>query len=185
MDNNNFLFMRNHAFLVNGLNSLIGEASKHLGNLADIKMVEVGSYLGESTMIFANHFKSVLAIDPFINDYDPNDPTCNHADLNIVYEQFSNNISGFKNITHHRLTSDDFFESHDCSDVSFFYIDGVHTYAQTKNDILNCLKYQGKGKIIISGHDYSHSWSGVMDAVNETLGSPDMCFEDTSWIKFL
>jgi hypothetical protein len=181
----NFLYMRNHPFLVNGLNSLILEAGNYLGSLSEAKMVEVGSYLGESTIIFANHFREVSAIDPFVNDYDSNDPTCNHADLNIVYEAFKQNTLPFKNINHFRLTSDSFFESCDCSDVDFFYIDGVHTYAQTKKDILNCLAYKGRKKIVISGHDFSHSWSGVMDAVNETLGTPDMCFEDTSWIKFL
>jgi hypothetical protein len=35
----------------------------------------------------------------------------------------------------------------------------------------------------IGGHDYHENWKGVVDGITELLGSPDMVFQDTSWIK--
>ena len=40
-------------------------------------MIEIGSFIGESTIIFARNFKHVSAIDPFMDNYDPEDMTSN------------------------------------------------------------------------------------------------------------
>jgi hypothetical protein len=184
MKSENFLYMRNANFLVEGLKKLIDESAKHLGDLSQINMVEIGSYLGESTLIFAEKFKMVAAIDPYINDYDQYDPTCSHADLNLVYEKFIENTSKINNIVHYRTTSDMFFEKKYITNVSIYYIDGVHTYEQVKKDITNSLKSESK-KLIISGHDYSLNWKGVYDAIHDTIGVPDFVFEDTSFLKII
>ena len=36
-------------------------------------MVEVGSYMGESSSIFANHVKSLTCVDPWLEGYDDAD----------------------------------------------------------------------------------------------------------------
>jgi predicted O-methyltransferase YrrM len=143
-------------------------------------MVEIGSYLGESTTIFAKNFDKVISIDPFLDDYDPNDIACTFAPFEQVYQQFLKNISSFNNIQHIRKTSDD--AVNDIGKIDFLYIDGLHTYDQVKKDITNYLPKIEKGNFI-GGHDYHPSWSGVMDAIHECLGKPDEIFEDFSWIK--
>ena len=72
----------------NGLEDLINYVNT-FSDTKEMTIIEIGSYAGESTEIFAQNFKSVIAIDPFMNDYDPNDPACSYMDLTNVYNTFS------------------------------------------------------------------------------------------------
>lgn len=146
----------------------------------EMSMIEIGSYAGESTTIFANHFKNVLAIDPFIDGYDINDATCHHLDLNKVYDVFLNATKSYTNISHIKEKSDDAINKIENNQFDFVYIDGLHTYEQVKKDIVNYLPKIKRGGFI-GGHDYHTNWKGVMDAINELL-VVDMVFSDTSWI---
>ena len=38
---------------------------------------------------------------------------------------------------------------------------------------------------VIGGHDYVEPWTGVIQAVDEIIGKPDMVYIDGSWIKYL
>lgn len=143
-------------------------------------MIEIGSYVGESTILFSKYFDYVISIDPYIDNYDPNDPACRFAPFDSVYLEFLKNISVYPNIKHIRKKSDDAFN--DFEQVDFVYIDGVHLYDQVKKDITNYLPKIKPGGFI-GGHDYHPFWSGVVQAVDECLGPPDFIFEDTSWIK--
>jgi predicted O-methyltransferase YrrM len=145
-----------------------------------MSMIEIGSYAGESTIIFAQHFNQVLSIDPFLNDYDMNDTTCHHMELDKVYEIFKTNTIEHKNISHIREKSDDAYVNLPDNFYDFVYIDGLHTYEQVKKDILNYLPKIKKGGFI-GGHDYHPNWQGVVDAINELL-VVERVFSDTSWI---
>jgi hypothetical protein len=146
-----------------------------------ISMIEIGSYAGESTKIFAGEFKKVIAIDPYLNDYDENDVTCDYMELTKVYDVFMQNISDHDNIVHIRKTSDAAILDLNESGIEFVYIDGLHTYDQVKKDISNYLPIISNG--FIAGHDYHPKWRGIIDGVNESIGKPDATFQDTSWIK--
>jgi predicted O-methyltransferase YrrM len=150
----------------------------------EMRMIEIGSYAGESTELFSQHFRHVISIDPFINDYDPNDLTCSYMDLDKVYNVFIERISPLSNVSHIRKTSDDAIENlKDIKgEIDFIYIDGMHTYEQIKKDINNYLPLL-PNRGIISGHDYHPVWEGIVNGVNEILGTPDATFSDTSWIK--
>jgi predicted O-methyltransferase YrrM len=157
---------------------------KYINNISDtskMRMIEIGSYAGESTQIFAKYFKEVIAIDPYINDYDLNDVTCHHMDLNKVYELFLNNIKSFNNIKLIRNTSDDAVAELINDSFDFIYIDGIHTYEQVNKDIDNYKPLIKKGGFI-GGHDYHPVWGGVIQSINEKLGEPNKTFQDTSWI---
>jgi predicted O-methyltransferase YrrM len=144
-------------------------------------MIEIGSYMGDSTIVFAKHFKKVITIDPFINNYDDLEYSTEFAALTLVYEQFLKNISIYNNIIHIRKKSDDaIFDIID--KVDFVYIDGHHIYEQVTKDIINYKKIIKDGGII-AGHDYPAT--DVTKAVNELLGVPDNVYVDTSWIKKL
>jgi predicted O-methyltransferase YrrM len=174
--------MRNQLY-TQGLSDLIDYVNKH-NNTKEMTMVEIGSYAGESTQLFAKHFKHVISIDPYINDYDPNDVTCSYMELEKVYEIFKTILVEYSNIEHIRLTSDEAINKINNLKIDFIYIDGLHTYQQIKNDINN-YKPLLKPNCFISGHDYHHSHQPVKDAVIELLGEPDITFSDTSWIKLI
>jgi predicted O-methyltransferase YrrM len=151
------------------------------GDTKKMRMIERGSYAGESTIIFAKYFKEVIAIDPYINDYDLNDITCYHRDLGKVYETFLSNIETFNNIKLIKSTSDDAINELKNESFDFVYIDGIHTYEQVNKDIDNYLPLIKKNGFI-GGHDYHPVWSGVMQSINEKVGEPNKTFQDTSWV---
>jgi predicted O-methyltransferase YrrM len=177
---NSLYEMRDETY-TRGLIDLINYVKEH-GNTNEMSMIEIGSYAGESTKIFSENFKSVVSIDPFINDYDPNDITCKFMELEKVYDVFKEVIHNHKNIRHIRMTSDDAINELVNEKFDFIYIDGLHTYEQIKKDITNYLPLLKNG-CLIGGHDYHLNWYGVVKGINEILGEPDMTFVDTSWIK--
>lgn len=152
-------------------------------NTAEMDMIEIGSYAGESTEIFAKHFKNVISVDPFLNGYDLTDAACHHMDLTDVYFLFLEKIKTIDNITHLKYTSDEGFLKLNDRKFDFVYIDGLHTYEQVKKDILN-FKQLIKSGGFIGGHDYHPGWDGVVKSVDETVGL-DKLFDDGSWIKKL
>jgi predicted O-methyltransferase YrrM len=163
-----------------GLLDLIEYINK-TNNTSNMRMVEIGSYSGESTKIFANHFKEVITIDPYLNDYDLNDIACYHMNLEKVYELFIENTNDYKNISLIKETSDNAINILKDQIFDFVYIDGVHTYEQVNKDIDNYRSLIKSGGFI-GGHDYHPVWKGVVKSVNEKLNKPDKIFQDTSWI---
>lgn len=164
-----------------GLSNLIN----YVNNKCDTKnmvMIEIGSYAGESTEMFTSNFKKVISIDPFLNDYDVNDVTCEYMQLTEVYNIFNKKMSKYENFEHIRKTSDDAINELKNMKVDLIYIDGLHTYEQVKKDIENYLPLINDGGFIC-GHDYHPVWQGVVNAIHEKLGQPDELFQDTSWIK--
>lgn len=174
------LFQMRDTLNKKGLIDLISYINNFV-NTKNINMIEIGSYSGESTVIFAEYFKNVIAIDPFIDDYDPNDLISDYMPMSGVYESFLNNISKFENIIHIKETSDDAINNLSDLEISFVYIDGLHTYDQVKKDIKNYIPIIKDG--FISGHDYHITWSNIVQGVNESIGFPDRVFDDNSWIK--
>jgi len=168
-----------------GLLDLINE----LGDVSDKTMVEIGSFIGESTIIFAKHFKHVTAVDPFLPNYDPMDPTCNSGfNFDDVYQEFKNTIEEEKTkVTIYKMMSCDAVGPLNGEKFDFIYIDGLHTYEGVKNDIMDYLPFVKEGGVI-GGHDYGTPHNhllGVTKAVDEVFGKPDKTFKDGSWIKYL
>lgn len=160
---------------------------KELGDNSQKNMIEIGSFVGESTVLFAQSFGSVTAIDPFLADYDPLDPTSYLFEFNNVYDTYMARTSPYKNIKTIKATSDEACEALKYNQFDFIYIDGLHTYEGVKNDIINYLPLVKDGGVI-GGHDYTNQIShlvGVYDAVNEMFGAPDKVFKDNSWIKYI
>lgn len=180
--------MRDEQWLVDGLNNLLSTLENYFGDLSLCNMIEIGSYTGESSKIFASKFDSVLCIDPFVDDYDLNDPACHFAPFDAVLNEFLRNTKEVPNITLMRDFSDNALkELLGKQTFDFVYIDGLHTYDQVKKDIENSIPLLSNrdGICLLGGHDYHFGWQGVVDAVNEKLGVPEYTFVDTSWIKIL
>ena len=104
---------------------------------SNIKMVEVGSYAGESADLFAQSPKiqQLWCIDPWTPGYDPTD-VASSSDFNevehafdLVAERHSDKIQKFKGVLKD-------FQSKFPNDIpDFIYIDANHTYEGCKSDI--------------------------------------------------
>lgn len=163
--------------MIRGLMFLIGEVNAYFGG-EEIEMIEVGSYIGESTLMFEN-----ALICRKINCVDMWDKTDKYTISEIskaedVFDMLTKNSSKIKKHKTHsrnqRLKS--------IGKVDFIYIDASHKYEDVKADIefyLPFLKPNG----IIAGHDFSKKFDGVIRAVTETFNDKNITlFEDTSWL---
>jgi predicted O-methyltransferase YrrM len=160
---------------------------KELGDNSEKTMIEIGSFVGESTVMFARSFKKVIAVDPFLEGYDDADPTSHSFDFKNVYETYLDRTGDHQNIKTIVSTSNDALDQLKGLEFDFIYLDGLHTYEGVKTDIMNYLPLVKKGGVI-GGHDYTNQIEhlvGVYEAVNEMFGKPDKVFGDNSWIKFL
>jgi predicted O-methyltransferase YrrM len=151
-------------------------------------MVEVGSYQGESTVIFAEQIKTLkklYAVDPWKNGYSTGDICSDEYPMDVVESNFDIRIKNYPQIIKQKTTSEEFASQIEDGSLDFVYIDGDHSYESCKKDIETWLPKVKKGGVI-AGHDYlAACFLGVVTAVNETFGTPDKNYEDTSWVKFL
>jgi predicted O-methyltransferase YrrM len=180
--NKNQTWMRDQVS-TEGLMGLI----KELGDNSNKTMIEIGSFVGESTVLFAQSFKEVISIDPFLEGYDEKDPTSHLFDFKNVYQTYLERTGDHQNIKTIVSTSNDALDQLKGQEFDFVYIDGLHTYDGVKTDITNYLPLVKKGGVI-GGHDYTNQIShlvGVYEAVNKMFGKPDKVFKDNSWIKYV
>lgn len=145
----------------------------------EMAMVEVGVFHGDGTIIFAKNFLTVCAVDPWVTGL--GDIT-DRVDMDQIYKEFRNNVSGIENIGVYRLTSKEAATHFQDGERDLVYIDAGHEYEQVADDLNNWLSKVKKGGWI-TGHDYRSKFPGVIKAVNELVGKPDKVFPDTSWIK--
>lgn len=166
-----------------GLFQLLEYLESHIPFEQHTEMIEIGSYMGESTMLFAssNIFNKIYTIDPHdgIEEFNERE----NITWGEVINEYELNTRYFDNI---ELISDysyNVVDRFDDNSIDFIYIDGRHDYESVKRDLklyLPKLKLNG----IIGGHDYSEKqWPDVYKAVNEVMGEPDKVFIDTSWIS--
>ena len=147
-------------------------------------MIEVGSYLGESTLIFLERAGKVICIDPYLDEFAKAE--LEHEELgnamSEVYEAFKQRVLDVHpNVTLLRNTSAD--ASWDIDQMfDLIYIDANHEYEHVKNDIMLYMPFVKPGGWI-AGHDLIDYFPGVERAVNEMFGGPDKMFKDTSWAK--
>jgi hypothetical protein len=177
--------IRNSKYAKIGLIDLINYINKNSPiKTLEMTMVEIGSYVGDSTEIFSKSFKHVISIDPYENGYDNNDASSYTIAMVEVEKQFLELCKICPNITKLKMTSEEgahfFVEDHI---FDFVYVDGNHKDKFVEQDTKLWLpKIKRKGWI--GGHDYNNKNAPeVKNAVDKILGSPDRLFLDTSWIK--
>ncbi len=168
-------------FLYKGMIDLLIELKETLPPNTPKTMIEIGSYMGESTMMFASMglFKTIHSIDPHTGTEKFNELHGHTWD--DVKREYKLNTRYFDNIIHYEDYSYNVVNKFLNKSIDFIYIDAEHTYESVKKDLelyLPKLKVGG----IIGGHDYHHVWPGVCKAIDETLGHPTKRFEDSSWI---
>jgi predicted O-methyltransferase YrrM len=179
MSKNEFYIMR-APFYADGLIDMINWINT-IRPTSEMRIIEIGSYVGESTVIFADRFKEVISVDPYINDYDLADAACSFASFDKVYEQFIKNTLSIPNIKSIKETSQNAFSILKEQEWDMVYIDGLHTFQGVSFDIKNYKTIIKPGGFIC-GHDYG--WDGVRNAIIQLLDDKvDATFKDASWIK--
>ena len=149
----------------------------------EMRIIEIGSYIGESTMIFADRFKEVVSVDPYINDYDLEDAACSFAPFDKVYEQFVRNTLSIPNVKSIRETSQNAFSILKDQQWDMVYIDGLHTFEGVSYDIAHYKTIIKPGGFVC-GHDYG--WGNVRHSIGQLLDDKvDSTFMDGSWAKRL
>ena len=167
---------------VKGLSKFCEYVSSELERTQPLKMCEIGSYMGESTFLFASQliFDEIHCIEPFEGIEEFND--ISKQDWSDVEKEFKMNTRHFENITLHKSYCEDAVNKFEDKYFDLIYIDANHSYEDVKANIELFLP---KCKSIISGHDYQQEWPGVVKAVNEIFGAPDRLYEDGTWMKKL
>lgn len=151
-------------------------------SINDGRMVEIGSYTGESIEQFAKSgkFETIYAVDRW-EDYCYNKETDKwHIDMDVVESLFDKRISKYNNIIKIKKSSIEAAKTFEEAFFDFIYIDADHTYESAKEDILAWMPKLKPGGII-AGHDY-HLFEGVNKAVDEIFGTSVTHFPDTSWM---
>jgi predicted O-methyltransferase YrrM len=158
-------------------------------------MIEIGSYSGESTEIFARSkkFKKIYCIDPWEKFYDEEDMT-SFTNLLEAERKFNIVMEKYPILSKIKRKSSEASSLFEKGSVDFVYLDARHNYGGVLED-LNLFLPKIKEGGIIGGHDYypnnvhdieyAWKWEGVVRAVDEVFTKPDEVFEDTSWIKYL
>jgi predicted O-methyltransferase YrrM len=166
-------YMRSDA-LIAGLRDLIRQIKPNS------IIIEIGSYAGESTEIFAEVGKIVYAVDPWQDNYDSN---LKLRPMKEMRESFDRRLSRFNNVVPWQMTSEEASKRFSDNSIDVVYIDGDHRFEFVKKDLelwLPKLKEDG----IISGHDYSTN--SVKKAIKEVIGdqTKKFLFRDDSWLIF-
>jgi len=138
-------------------------------NLDKLNFAEIGVYKGRSTALFNVELikrkieYNYYAIDHFLGSEE--------HDKSIDY--YSMALENLQPIIHkiNLIKNDSISESKNYDDNYFdiVYIDASHDYESVKKDILHWLPKVKTGGIIC-GDDYTQSWIGVVNAVNDVLG---------------
>ena len=146
----------------------------------NIVMVEIGSFAGVSSELFALHCKELYCVDL----WDPYWEITDKQRIEFAEFTFDNMSKNYENI--HKVKKSSVEASKDFKDGSLdlVYIDAAHDYESVKQDILTWLPKIKKGGFI-AGHDYRYDPNiGVYNAVNDIFVNDYkiISFPDSSFI---
>jgi FkbM family methyltransferase len=157
-------------------------------NLSGKTMVEIGSYAGESTVVFAEVCKKVYAVDPWLIDMSLADGNTEGESLLMgsdVETAFDEKTKNFPNIVKIKAFDQDVINTFENESLDYVYIDALHTEVEMRRQIKAWMPKIKKGSFL-GGHDFNAKFPGIMKAVTEELGYPDRLYNDAgvSWAKF-
>jgi hypothetical protein len=183
MDKPKNLSLRNSKNAISGLHDLCDYLQSSLKELNDI--VECGSFSGVSTNIFASYFKHVTAIDMWVSNYDPtefdlasNPALYDMAEVEQAFDSICEKNQNIKKIKSDSIEASKLFAP---ESVQVIYIDSLHLYDHVTKELTAWVPKLKTGSFL-TGHDYSPGkFPGVVKAITERYGEPDIKFDDSSW----
>lgn len=143
----------------------------------DFTIVEIGSFEGSSTELFALHCLKVYAIDPYEKGNNFKQETI--EELSKAKQVFKERIKHYLNVTFIQEPSNVAVRLFDDESLDAVYIDGDHRFNCVIEDIklwLPKLKFNG----VLSGHDYCEN-GGVRRAIDKLIQKPFKIYDDSSW----
>ena len=148
---------------------------------SEMRMIEIGSYVGESTLIFSKNFKEVVSVDPYVNyDVDFDFISNGYASFDKVYAEFLKNTLSIPNIKSIRDTSENAFPILNQQQWDMVYIDGLHTVDGVYYDIMHYKSIIKPGGFVC-GHDYG--WGNIRHNLGRIFDDKvDATFKDGSWV---
>ena len=184
-----------HRFNANREWLSVGQPNSHFYGFIDLltylrsclptnsRMIEIGSYMGESTMLFCSTylFSEVNVIEP----HSGNEEFKHIAGITWedVIKEFKHNTNRFSDIVSvYQGYSYEFSHLFGNNSYDFIYVDGSHLKEDVERDLKLYLPKLKSGGYI-GGHDYHKVWPDLVQVVNDIVGTPDIIFEDSSWIK--
>ena len=168
-----------------GLESLIAFVRATLPSTT--YMAEIGCWAGESTVMFAQNFTVVYAVDAWSEQSFAfmRGEGFLHAreDVEASFDERAAHFRNIVKIKDYSAAAAKLFRSL----LDFVYIDAAHDYESVRNDIAAWLPtLRSDRRTIIAGHDYEQSHPGVMQAVDERFGPTNLHhFPDGSWLKVM
>lgn len=188
---------RRLASSIKGLERMINYINK-TRSTKELSILEIGSWVGVSTELFAKNFKYVVACDP----WDATTGINTKYDMRQVEKEFDERIKKYNNIFKIKTTSENFNKNIDnynktINDLfkdkiyEFFgeevnltgydviYIDGAHDFINVMKDII---LWKDRCNLFLCGHDFCDKFPGVKKAVKSLLGQPEKIFSDSSWL---
>jgi len=154
--------------------------------------LEVGVWQGDNLIPIAKKFPKVkcYGVDPYSgNSYENyyNNETPALRDDNYfdsLYQEIIKKSSKLSNVDVIRASSTEAAVNFEDESLDVVFIDAMHDYQSCRNDILTWLPKVKQGGVL-SGHDYSLSFFGVVEAVNELLGYDHVAIKsDSTWFYF-
>lgn len=140
--------------------------------------VELGSYEGASTELFALMCERIISVDPY--DFEGAEFFGQETEeqLHEAKAVFDERMKSYNNCKQINLKSKFAVEQFEHNNLNFVYLDGDHRFTSV---ILDIVEWYPKIKIggYICGHDYIDN---VKKAINKMLGEPLEVFSDSSWI---
>jgi predicted O-methyltransferase YrrM len=143
-------------------------------------MVEIGSFAGVSSELFALHCKELYCVDL----WDPYWEITDKQRTEFAEFSFDNMIKNYENVYKVKKSSVEASKDFKDGSLDLVYIDAAHDYDSVRQDILTWLPKIKKGGFI-AGHDYRYDPNiGVYDAVNDIFVNDYkiISFPDSSFI---
>jgi predicted O-methyltransferase YrrM len=139
-------------------------------------MVELGSFAGVSSELFALHCKKIHCVDPWLPYWEIQD---NEKMGNAEY-QFDKMMQNYSNIIKHKMKSDEASNLFSPYTLDLVYIDSDHSSENVEKEInlwINKIKPNG----FIAGHDFN--LPTVFNVVTKHFDPTFIeIFNDTSWV---
>ena len=151
--------------------------------------LEVGVWQGDNVISIAKAFPNIkcYGVDPYApNAYANYYKSEKSAHLSAAYFEdlylkVLKKTTKFNNVEIIRTTSEQAVANFEDESIDIVFIDARHDYHSCKNDILMWLPKVKRGGVL-SGHDYSLAFFGVVEAVNEIIGYDNVSIKsDSTW----
>lgn len=175
-----FVTKRTSQAAVENVNSTVGLFAMIQAHFKpDFEMVEVGSFEGTSTLMFALFVKKVYSVDCYDYKVPETGRIPSHDRLFVRAEKtFLKRTAKVPNIIKIRKTSVDAAGDFEDESLDAVYIDAEHDEESVRTDIQTWLPKIKKGGYL-SGHDW---WLSHIEKLVRGLNREINVYQDTSWV---